>query len=726
MPPVHRQTTIRKLLCLTLTWLALVVSGCDSSPPGAAIENNLAKQALSQTPVARSSTINSATSTPFPLSHNQQQLDLTGPQACSGCHADQVNEWSASHHAHANRPISVELDRTAFTPKRSLQESGVTYEMEEQDGAFLIRTVKEDGSSQEFPLVGVIGHTPVRQYLALLPGNKLQTISATYDVAQDRWIDVFAGENRQPGEWGHWTGQGMNWNANCAWCHTTEYRKNFDFDNNAYNSSWVQQGISCASCHNGLESHVESARAGANMELPTTLSAQQTLETCVGCHSRRDQMTADGFKPGDRYNDHFNLSLPDQPGLYYPDGQIRDEVFVYGSFAMSKMHGAGVTCVNCHNPHSLKTILPVDDNSLCQSCHQAGAMDAPLIDPVAHSFHPEGSAGNQCVNCHMPKTTYMQADPRADHGFLLPDPLMMEKLGIPNACSNCHSDQSLDWAVQWGERRHGAKLANSSQRQRALAIDAAYKNQPEGLPLLLALLEGETIPAWRATYIGLLTIYPPNDNALAAIRSGLGDDSPLVRSRSAAALAMEENPQVAMDMLGDDSLTVRIAASLGLAARGIAVPSAGNSPANAELQHYLAFHRDRPQSLFVLATQVAQQGKHSEVLRHIRRAINLDSRNPDIYHQSAILLSAAGLASEAKKTLLDGWQLFPDSAVLPYSLGLLAGEAGDMEAAIRYLQKTVALDPAFQRAWYNLSLAYSRTGRAREAQEAMARANSGP
>src|SRR5690606_114816 len=124
----------------------------------------------------------------------------------------------------------------------------------------------------------------------------------------------------------------------------------------------------------------------------------------------------------------------------HPNGQIRDEVFVYGSFAMSKMHSAGVTCVNCHNPHSLKTILPVEDNSLCQSCHLAGAMGAPLIDPVAHSFHPQGSEGNQCVNCHMPKTTYMQADPRADHGFLLPDPLRTKRLDIPNACSNCHSD----------------------------------------------------------------------------------------------------------------------------------------------------------------------------------------------------------------------------------------------------------------------------------------------
>ena len=77
--------------------------------------------------------------------------------------------------------------------------------------------IDPNGPDLIYKLVGVIGEEPLRQYLALLPGNKLQTISATYDVENDTWVDVFAGEDRLPGEWGHWTGQGMNWNANCAY-----------------------------------------------------------------------------------------------------------------------------------------------------------------------------------------------------------------------------------------------------------------------------------------------------------------------------------------------------------------------------------------------------------------------------------------------------------------------------------------------------------------------------
>ena len=118
---------------------------------------------------------------------------------------------------------------------------------------------------------------------------------------------------------------------------------------------------------------------------------------------------------------------------------------------MSRMHHKGVQCMDCHNPHTLENVLPVENNMLCMKCHESGADEAPIIIPTEHSFHAEGSTGNRCVECHMPKTKYMEIDPRADHGFHSPDPLMTKELGIPNACSNCHSEESVDWAIEWSE-----------------------------------------------------------------------------------------------------------------------------------------------------------------------------------------------------------------------------------------------------------------------------------
>src|SRR5262249_50274242 len=43
--------------------------------------------------------------------------------------------------------------------------------------------------------------------------------------------------------------------------------------------------------------------------------------------------------------------------------------------------------------------------------------------------------------------TYMQVDGRRDHFFRVPDPLLSEKVGSPNACLSCHADKQASWAA---------------------------------------------------------------------------------------------------------------------------------------------------------------------------------------------------------------------------------------------------------------------------------------
>ncbi|NBB79599.1 MAG: hypothetical protein GVY36_09160 [Verrucomicrobia bacterium] len=670
---------------------------------------------------AEDETVKQPPTQPFPYSHNPQKLAQTGPNACVNCHEQAVEDWKSSHHAKANRPVSVRRDAAAFTPAGQIIESGVTYEMTRVGDAFKLRVIADGGQAEEYDLVGVIGETPIRQYLAHLPGNRFQTMSASYDVINDEWVDVFAGEDRMPGEWGHWKGQGMNWNANCAYCHVTEYEKGFDYEGNIYHSTWIQQGIACAECHTGLEEHLAAAQAGDYTAGLAQLDRVQTQDNCVTCHSRRDQLTADAFLPGDAYHDHFSLSLPDQPGLYYADGQILDEVFVHASFEMSRMSHAGLTCMDCHNPHTLEPILPVQNNMLCMRCHESGVREAPIIEPVEHSFHPQGSTGNQCVECHMSETVYMQVDWRADHGFHSPDPLMTKEHGIPNACNKCHQDETVDWAVEHAEAWYGDKLANSRQRSRARAISQAYANNPAAVPALLDLAQDEEIPAWQATYTGLLANYLPNAQAEDHLRDMLDHESELVRERATVGIARIENGGPALiDKLGDKSRSVRIAASRGMEMRNQEVV---DPVAAREWAEYLDFNSDRPQSLFIKANQANRQGKsQKEVLQHVQRAIDLDRVNPEMHHQGAILLSGAGLNKEARKQLFTGWELAPQDPRFPYSLGLLAAESNDLQTAVSYLEETVSMEPDFYRAWYNLSLAYSQLDRPEDARRAMLKA----
>lgn len=323
----------------------------------------------------------------------------------------------------------------------------------------------------------------------------------------------------------------------------------------------------------------------------------------------------------------------------------------------------------------------------------------------------------------MPQTTYMQVDPRADHGFHSPDPLMTKELGIPNACSSCHKEETVDWVVEHAERWYGEALAKSRQRMRARALSAAYSYDPSAVDQLIELLKEEDIPAWRATYAGLLGNFLPNVEVVAALQPLLEDPEPIVRERTVSALGqVEPNAGFVIDALSDVSRSVRLSAARALAIGGMPVE---NEHASGEWDAYLEFNADRPQNVFLMADQAARQGKGPETLRLVERAILFDEKNPQVYHQSAILLSRGGLPKEARSKLFAGWELAPSDSMFPYSLGLLAAEAGDIQTAIGYLEEAVALAPEFYRAWYNLSLAYSQAKQPEKARRAMSRAQGG-
>src|SRR2546422_308616 len=74
----------------------------------------------------------------------------------------------------------------------------------------------------------VMGPDPLRQFLTETSGGRSQALEAAFDPARREWFNVYGQEDRQPGEWGHWTGRGMNWNDMCAGCHNTRVRKNYD------------------------------------------------------------------------------------------------------------------------------------------------------------------------------------------------------------------------------------------------------------------------------------------------------------------------------------------------------------------------------------------------------------------------------------------------------------------------------------------------------------------
>ncbi len=237
---------------------------------------------------------------------------------CATCHADIVDHWRTSHHALANRWI----DDVELAPGQ-VEYGGIRTRIDADRNL-----VQADPNGFDFTgrPVAVLGVDPLVQPILEFPSGHWQVFNPAFHPERGTWFNAFP-DVRKAGEWGHWTGRAMNWNTQCAWCHMTDFEKNYDIVSDSYGSEWTEMGISCAQCHGDLAAHAADPRA-APAELLARPVAQ---ENCLTCHSRREFLTAERFEAGDDLNDHFRIALFNQPGIYYPDGQVLSENFVGGS-----------------------------------------------------------------------------------------------------------------------------------------------------------------------------------------------------------------------------------------------------------------------------------------------------------------------------------------------------------------------------------------------------------
>jgi predicted CXXCH cytochrome family protein len=381
---------------------------------------------------------------------------------------------------------------------------------------------------------------------------------------------------------------------------------------------------------------------------------------------------------------------------------------------------AGVTCLDCHDPHSGKTILPADNNQLCLQCHAAPTrLSAPAIEPTAHSHHATDSAGNRCVACHMPTTTYMQRDARHDHGFLKPDPLLTKELGIPNACARCHADQPVEWAIAATDKWFGAKM-ESRQRERARAVVAAQAEAPGAAAKLLALAATEEVPAWKATLLLLARPFAHDAAVVAAARAALAHPEPLVRSAGVQVLGVRSDAaETLRPLLNDAARVVRLDAEWALSAE---LPE--NSAARRELDAYLAQSLDQPSGQLRVGQDLFNRGRSADAEAPLRRAAAWDANSPGIHDALGTVLHALDKEADAAGEFWRAAQLQPADSGAAFRAALAFAGAGKLPDAEVALRETVRRDPRHDRAWYNLGLLLAQTQRSDAALAALKTAES--
>ena len=150
--------------------------------------------------------------------------------------------------------METNRDRLAFDPPREFKHGTQTTSVRWNQGQPQMADLDSYNRGETNPVARVIGEDPLRQFLIAFPGRaRLSSAGSRLDPRSNRWFNVFGNEDRQPGEWGHWTGRGMNWNSMCAACHNTRVQKNYDAATDSYHTTMAEPTVSCEAYHGPLQ-----------------------------------------------------------------------------------------------------------------------------------------------------------------------------------------------------------------------------------------------------------------------------------------------------------------------------------------------------------------------------------------------------------------------------------------------------------------------------------------
>ena len=673
----------------------------------------------------------------------EPSTEFVGSDQCIQCHAAIYTEWQLSDHHQAMQPANKNTVLGDFD-NITVSFHGIETRLYREDDAFKVATAAKDGKPGVFTVQYTFGHYPVQQYLIHIDKGHLQALNVAWDSRSkeqggQRWYHLRANEDIDPEHPFFWTRHFQNANSRCIACHSTNFFKNFDPEDQSYATAWSEVGVGCESCHGPASEHLALATASQlspentgfkrrpmpalswafkgedDIASPTGVGNDAHIDTCGDCHSRR-AINGDP-NPFAAYHDQYRLALLDQ-GLYFADGQIDDEVFVLGSFLQSKMHLKGVTCANCHDAHSGKLIA--QGNALCAQCHKPARFDT-----AEHHRHQAGSDGAQCVNCHMPERLYMTVDPRRDHRFGIPDPGLSSHTDTPNACTTCHRGKTDKWAANslagWGvsQQQNAWVLINQGlDRQDALMFkDFARHSSRFNLA-----------PIREASLVSKLAGFPSQlavDNA----SRQLSNANPLIRRAAVSALRAMPGQlrwQLLNPLIEDPVRVIRleVASALAEAQPQLAGKDAARLDALiAEYRGALNYNADTPAGQLSIGNLEASLGFSILAENAYLKSLEIESNYVPTLINLADLYRSTGRDHESRKLLLQALQVAPDSANTHHAYGLFLVRSGQQNEALEYFETAIEQEDSNPRHVYVYAVALDSRGETDKAMKTIEAAN---
>ncbi len=368
-----------------------------------------------------------------------RNLEFVGSQACESCHKNVYDRWRQT--LMANILVDVKAHPEAILADFDTPNPLVTFT--KKDIAF------------------TYGSKWKQRYFTKI-GDDYFVFPAQWDVRDKVWRKYYV----RPGtDWWaeHYPADQMQrpTGPTCDGCHSTNY--------NLATKEVTEWNVGCEKCHGAGGPHTRSPNRG-NIVNPARLDFVRAADVCIQCHSQGqplekpiDDVYYDwpvGYEPGDRLSDYWMLEehhLGEETFTHWPEGSAHKNRMQGNDFVTSVMYTKGVRCWSCHDVHGtdFEADLLKPSSVVCLECHAPDSPAGPRGTVEQHTHHAAGSAGGECVACHMPKIAKTVGDVKVrSHTFRFLTPSMSESYGVPNPCTICHADRTNQWAAEqlreWG------------------------------------------------------------------------------------------------------------------------------------------------------------------------------------------------------------------------------------------------------------------------------------
>ena len=336
-------------------------------------------------------------------------------------------------------------------------------------------------------------------------GRLLQTLPLVYLIKDQRWIPREEAFMNAPGQPRMIT----QWNHHCIKCHSTGGNPGLldDVAHGRFDTQVGELGISCEACHGPGEVHIAANRdplrrystrakgeGDPTIVNPDRLDHRRSSQICGQCHGSFVHKGEYGwtfakagiqFRPGDdihekRHYIEHPLNAPTDAnwqkywanreyyrGRFWDDGTMLTAGREYTALRASKCFTDGqMSCLSCHSMHDSdpndQLILEMDTSRACTQCHKAAQYTSRISD---HTHHAADSTGSNCLNCHMPYTSYALFSAIRSHQIQSLKINAKIRHNVPNACNLCHLDQTLQWTAEHMQDWYGQQPAELTDEQ---------------------------------------------------------------------------------------------------------------------------------------------------------------------------------------------------------------------------------------------------------------------